>query len=125
MEFWIQKHDFSSDKSLKGSPAVISKAFAEFDWSYELSKYDENVSERSCPPGFGIMFDGQIVHICPFDEFNCYINYHYPHKMRLFGIFPITRQKTVYIEKFALSEVTGLIKQVLSGNKTNILQQKI
>ncbi len=126
--YWIQKHDFSSDEYNNVSLQDTLKAFRKFDWNKELSLRVEGENDKECPPGIGI-FDGAnstsyslFLHICPIDLNYVFINFHYPTKKKLLGIFPYVNSKINYVEKYPFEKVPDLIKMLFRENIEGIIQ---
>ncbi len=97
------------------------KAFENHDWREELRKYVESEEEK-CDPGFGIVAEHSILHICPINEHTCYVYYHYSTKKKLLGLIPITSDMTHTIDKISMTKAKWLIECHYSGKEDNILK---
>lgn len=71
-DYWIQRHDYSSDEKIGISVGEAIQAFTEFDWAGELAKFDISEQDKNCPPGMGIhngfnrsQSDAVLLHMCP------------------------------------------------------------
>jgi|GEM_PF-828681 len=121
MNIWIQKHDFSSIDISNVQVDEAIKTFENHDWQKELAEYKES-DEGKCDPGFGIVAEHAILHVCPINDHTCYANYHYRVTVKLFGIVPFTSEKTHYIDKISIAKVKWLIECHYWGKKDNILK---
>lgn len=118
---WLQRHDFSSIELGNFSPEGILAAFDGVDWQFELSQFDADSPDRSCPPGFGIKLGGNILHLCPFDTRNMFFHIHYEAPTRFLGIVPFRRKRSHYVESHPVRRAHRVISQFLETDLEPIL----
>lgn len=123
MNIWIQSHNFDSIEKDNVSIDEAIKIFQEHDWARELSDFEKSIEEK-CPPGFGLVSAEGILHICPNKANNNSIFYHYSKKTKLFGIIPLSSDKTYEIESLSNNKAIKLIEFHYSNQRKEILKQK-
>ena len=127
-EYWIQLHDYSSTTHKIASSSEAKHAFESFDWGSELASFDEDDSERNCPPGIGVSNgfslteDGAILlHVCPLDSDSVSLSVHCSRRVKPLGVFPRVKQAVKYVDSIEKSQVNDLIDLVFAGDSEALM----
>ena len=113
---WLQRHDFSSEELGNMSKTEMLAAFDSVDWRAERSQGNEDDPNKNCPPGFGIVLGGNILHLCPYDDNNMFFHIHYETDARFFGIVPIKRKRSHYVESCPISHAPKVISYFMMND---------
>ena len=120
MKYWIQKHDYSADDFDVNTVEEIIEAFKCFDWSNEIRSLADE-TDKNCPPGLGINSQDQLLHICPVDEEFVFFNYHYKENGKILGLFNTIKNRTHYVAKYPIKEISSLLTLYAVSNQSAIL----
>ncbi len=123
-DYWIQKSDFSSDEVKNSARRDIHDAFDKFDWNAELKEFDK-IEENGCPPGFGVIQNGKILHICPKDLKEVYFFYHYTKRSKFLGLISHKSEEVHMVTYYEFKNVHKLIDIFLDGKENEILDISI
>ena len=122
MEVWIQKHDYASiNLDCKNTKEIIAE-FLNFSWEDELSSFAEDNELKNCPPGMGINANGNLLHLCPNDKENLFLNYHHSSTVKVLGLFPKEKKEIHSASNFPVSQAQELIKMHMEDKKSEILE---
>ncbi len=120
MDMWIQKVDYSSEETNNISKDTAKELLKSYDWEAENSLKSE---DNDCDPGFGLIAeDGNLLHICPQDNSECYVNFEYKVGKKLLGILPLKVSKNHHIKSCSLVDAVKLIDYLFDGNIEEILK---
>ncbi len=128
MDYWIQRHDYSSETQSNVSLAEAKAVYQNFDWDSELGMYLEGVDNKDCRPGIGInngrplgQKDSYLLHICPTNATNAFFNFHYPKSKKILGIISYSSDEIHYVPNYPRDNVVKLIELFYDGNHAEIL----
>ena len=121
MNYWIQKHDYSSFEVNDASLSDVVEKFDSFDWELELKSYEANNNEKNCPAGIGINDHGCLLHICPIDKNLLFFNFHHRYEEKLLGLFPRSKENIHYVAEFPSSKFRLLVGLFESKKFNDIL----
>jgi hypothetical protein len=128
VDYWIQRHNYSSETQSNVSLAQAKAAYRNFDWDSELGLYREGVDGKDCPPGIGINngeplgeTDSYLLHICPTNATNAFFNFHYPKSEKFLVIISYSNDAIHYVPNFPRDNVVKLIGDFYSANYGEIL----
>jgi hypothetical protein len=128
VDYWIQRHDYSSETHLNVSLAQAKTAYQRFAWDSELGLYREGVEGKDCPPGIGINSGGSLgekdsylLHICPTNATNAFFNFDYPKSKKFLGFISYSSDEIHYVPNFPRDNVVKLIESFYSANYAEIL----
>jgi len=121
MNYWIQKHDYSSFEVKDASLNDVVEIFESFDWEMELQSYQANNNEKNCPAGIGINLHGCLLHICPIDKDIVFFNFHHRYEDKLFGMFSRAKEDIHYVAKFPSTKFRVLVGLFESRKFNDIL----
>jgi hypothetical protein len=91
MSYWIQRADFTATEQVTIDSARAVELLKTHDWPSEwrLLKEREAACLETCPPGVGLTAtSGEILHLCPGDNGQALVHYHFTEPQRWLGLIP-------------------------------------